>query len=340
VTDSEHPEDEGTEEGSEETAVPPKRSGVEKPAPEPAQAAPGAPKAVARKTATLEREVVVPKDGGEPIEGRNLGFWHQLTALRRATPSWLAYLLGAICLVLVFALWWWATRGEPEFRTLKPTAVPSPSEALDELKPLWDRGLDAAIIASFRRVVFGFGLAILVGVGFGIVAASLRPVQAFFRPMVMFGRSIPLAALIPLTGALFGYSDQGKILFIFIATVPFVFSDTVAAILTIPERYVDTARTLGASRFQVVTKVLVPLALPDIFTGVRFLFGLAFGYIMLAESIILEKGLGSLIQQSFSRGGEPGHVFLLLIIIALMAYVIDRLLLFFQRGLFPYRQDL
>lgn len=287
----------------------------------------------------LEREVVIPDDepAGRP---RDLGFWHQLTALRRATPTWIAYLLGALCIALVVLLWWIATAGPPEERMLKATTVPSPGEALGQLEALYKRGLVEATVASFRRVVFGFGLAVIVGVSVGIVAASLRPLQAFFRPLVLFGRSIPLAALIPLTGALFGYGDQGKILFIFIATMPFVFSDTVAAILTIPERYVDTARTLGASRLQIVRKVLVPLALPDIVTGIRFLFGLAFGYIMLAESIIIEAGLGSLITQSQARGGKPEHVFLLLIIIAVLAYLIDRLLLFFQRGLFPYRQDL
>jgi ABC-type nitrate/sulfonate/bicarbonate transport system permease component len=270
---------------------------------------------------------------------RTLGFWHGLTALRRATPSWLAYLLGALCVLCVFVVWWFVTRGEAEFRIMSPTAVPSPEEAFKELRPLKDRGLMKAIVASFRRVVFGFGLSMIFGIGIGIIAASLRPVQAFFRPMVMFGRSIPLAALIPLTGAIFKYGETSKIMFIFIATVPFVFSDTVAAVLTIPERYVDTARTLGASRFQIIRKVLVPLALPEIFTGMRFLFGLAFGYIMLAESLIIETGLGALIQQSMTRGGEKSHVFLLLIIIALLAYGVDRLLLFFQRGLFPYRSD-
>lgn len=287
----------------------------------------------------LEREVITREDEADPSP-RQLSFWHQLTSLRRATPTPIAYLLGALCLGVVVLLWWIATSGPPEQRMLKATTVPSPGEALGQLGALYERGLIEAMVASFRRVVFGFGLSVIVGVAMGIVAASLRPVQSFVRPLVLFGRSIPLAALIPLTGALFGYGDQGKILFIFIATVPFVFSDTVAAMLTIPERYVDTARTLGASRLQIIRKVLVPLALPDIVTGIRFLFGLAFGYIMLAESIIIEAGLGSLITQSQARGGKPEHVFLLLIIIAVLAYLIDRLLLFFQRGLFPYRQDL
>lgn len=316
TTEDDHPEEEGPKEEPE------------------SEAEPAAPK--------LERQVEVPDDKRrEAPPPRRLSLWRGLVALRRATPARIAYPLGALCILSVFGLWWWLTRGEVEFRVLQPKMmVPSPEEAIDQLGPLYDRGLIEAIVDSLRRVVFGFGLSMLVGITAGIIAASLRPVQAFLRPLVLFGRSIPLAALIPLTGAIFKYGELSKVMFIFIATLPFVFSDTVAAMLTIPERYVDTARTLGASRFQIVRKVLVPLALPDIFTGMRFLFGLAFGYIILAETIIIKTGLGALIYQSSTRGGQPEHVMLILIIIALLAYGIDRLLLFFQRGVFPYRKDL
>jgi len=83
-----------------------------------------------------------------------------------------------------------------------------------------------------------------------------------------------MGALIPLTLLLFSDGEKQKWMFIFLAIVPFVFSDTVKAISIVPERYVETAQTLGASRFQIVRKVLVPLALPDIITSLRFMLGL------------------------------------------------------------------
>jgi ABC-type nitrate/sulfonate/bicarbonate transport system permease component len=126
------------------------------------------------------------------------------------------------------------------------------------------------------------------------------------------------------------------VMFIFIACMPFVYSDTVRAIAGVADRYVETAQTLGASARQIVTKVLVPLALPDIYSGLRHLFGLAFGYIMLAELINAPHGLGYLLMAS-QRRGLSEHIILILIIIGLLAYGIDRLLYFFQRGLFPYR---
>ena len=93
---------------------------------------------------------------------------------------------------------------------------------------------------------------------------------------------------------------------------------------------------LGAKSLQIVTKVLVALALPDIYNSLRHLFGLAFGYIMLAELINTEHGLGYLLMSS-QRRGLSEHIILILIIIGLLAYGIDRVLFWFQRGLFPYR---
>ena len=80
--------------------------------------------------------------------------------------------------------------------------------------------------------------------------------------------------------------------------------------------------------------MLVALALPDIYNSLRHLFGLAFGYIMLAELINAEHGLGYLLMTS-QRRGLSEHIILILIIIGLLAYGIDRLLFWFQRGLFP-----
>ena len=100
-------------------------------------------------------------------------------------------------------------------------------------------------------------------------------------------------------------------MFIFIACVAFIISDTARAIGDVGSHYVDTAYTLGASRWQVIMKVLVPLAMPSVFNSLRLLFGLAFGYIMLAESIKLGDeagGLGDIINTSQRRGPRE-HIY-------------------------------
>jgi NitT/TauT family transport system permease protein len=164
-------------------------------------------------------------------------------------------------------------------------------------------------------------------------------VRAFLAPLVLFGRNIPLAALIGLTFLFFGIGETQKVMFIFFACVAFVLADTMAAILDIGQEYVDTAYTLGATRWQAIIKVLVPLAMPTVFNSLRLLFGLAFGYVMLSELVRFGNeagGLGNIILVSMRRSPRE-HVYLIVLIIPLVALAIDRVLYAIQRQLFPHR---
>ncbi len=262
----------------------------------------------------------------------------RLFTLRAPPPPALKKLLGALGVLLVLALWWLLTLGAtPESRIVSPVVLPSPGEVLRSIPTLFgERALLQSVAATLQRVITGFGLAILVGVPLGIVAGAYRVFDALTGPISVFLRNIPIAVLIPLTILWFGIDETQKTMFIFIATVPFVFFDTVRAISSVHDRYVETAQTLGAKPRQIITKVLIPLALPDIYGGLRNLFGLAFGYIMLAELVNARHGLGYLLSTS-QRRGLTEHIFAILIVIGFMAYGIDRVLYWFQRGLFPYR---
>jgi len=261
--------------------------------------------------------------------------------LRVEPPKSLAVLLGFGGVLFVLLIWFVLTAGsDPQQRIMSNLFMPSLGElfgGIDSL--LYERDIARSIAATLVRLFQGFGLAILIGVPFGVLIGSFRIVNAFWAPLVVFGRNVPVAALVPLTLMWFGIGESQKAFFIFLASAPFVVSEVSKGIMTIPERYVETAQTLGASRFQIIMKVLVPQALPDIFTGLRFLFGLAFGYIMLAELVNADRGLGFLLQLA-QRRGDVVLLFLILILIGLLAFVIDRVLLFFQRGLFPHRSDL
>lgn len=262
-----------------------------------------------------------------------------MTTLRRTPPALIGKGLGLAGILLLLGGWVLVTAGIAEERFISPALLPSPWEVVQSFNSLLEDGaLVQAIIATLRRVLSGFMLSVCIGVPLGMAAGSWRSLGAFLSPLVLVMRNVPIAALIPLTILWFGIDESQKVMFIFIATVPFVFSDAAAAVIGIHERYVETAQTLGASAWQVVSKVLVPLALPNVFTSLRSLFGIAFGYIMLAELINAKYGLGYLLSVS-QRRGHTDHIFLVLIIIGFLAYGIDRLLAFFQRGLFPYRKD-
>lgn len=250
-------------------------------------------------------------------------------------------LLGGLCIGLVFGLWWFVTLGESsEERIVSALALPSPSETFASFNQLWtDRALVSNTLTTLYRVAAGFSLATLIGVPLGVLAGCFPPVKAFLMPLILFGRNIPIAALVPLSFFFFGIGDSQKIVFIFMATVAFVIADTATSIMNVGQQYLDTAYTVGANRWQTIIKVMVPLAMPSVLDSLRLLFGLAFGYIMLAETIKLgteSGGLGHLISMS-QRRGPRAHIYLIILIIPVVAFLIDRILFAIQKGLFPHK---
>jgi len=260
--------------------------------------------------------------------------------LRGESAASTALFWGVTCIAAVLALWFMATAGEAENRMIGPATLPSPGETVRAVPAVFgERRLVANTLVTLGRVCLGFGLSALVGVPLGVLAACFPAFRSFLTPLTIFGRNIPVAALIPLTFFFFGIGEFQKVMFLFIASVAFVVSDTTAAVLEVPQRYVDTALTLGASRLQIIRKVLVPLAAPAIANSLRLLFGIAFGYVMLAEVVKLggdTGGLGDLINVS-QRRGEREPILIVLVIIPLVAYAIDRTLWWLQCDLFPHR---
>jgi NitT/TauT family transport system permease protein len=305
--------------------------------PEAAAGAPGKPAraAVAPKPAAPAPE----QDGeeGDSEEKRGSGLFAGFFRIRDE-PGPLAKLFwGALSVGLVFLAWWYATRGVVAERIVGPGTLGSPAEVFGSFKSLWyDRALTRNTIASLSRVLQGYGLALLVGIPLGILGGCFRRVGAFLAPITIFGRNIPVAALVPLTMLFFGIDEMQKVMFLFIGCVAFVIDDATGRVADVDQKYLDTAYTLGASRAQVIFKVLIPLALPDLFNSMRLLFGLAFGYIVLVEAVNMDKGLGTLIMMS-QRQGPRDHVILCLFVITLLAYVLDRLLFWIGKQLFPYR---
>jgi NitT/TauT family transport system permease protein len=257
----------------------------------------------------------------------------------RANPSLhIRVAIGGALIAVILAIWWLVTLGDPTTALISPSKLPSPGAVFGSLPTLKDHLFDG-VSATLVRVLLGVVLAAVVGIGLGVFAGTHRAVGAAVAPVVIFLRSIPMGALLPIMLMLFGTGEQQKVMFIFFALVPFVFSDSVKAISIVPERYVETAQTLGASNRQIVFKVLVPLALPDIITSLRFQFGLALGYVTIAEVIAATTGLGAMLSNNEHRGNIEQN-YALLFVIAVLAFAIDVVIRYFQRGIFQWRHDL
>jgi ABC-type nitrate/sulfonate/bicarbonate transport system permease component len=296
-----------------------------------AAAKPAAAKPAAAKPAPARAAPVVKAPGvPEPPP-----WWR---TLRADPPVPIRIAIGAGLIAVILLVWWFITRGDAISAIVSPSKLPSPGAVLRSFGSLGDN-LSDGIIATLGRVLAGVLLAAVIGVVLGVLAGANRAVGSAVAPLVIFLRSIPMGALLPLMLMLFATGEKQKVMFIFFAIVPFVFSDTLKAVSIVPERYVETAQTLGASNRQILRKVLVPLALPDIITSLRFQFGLALGYIMLAEALAASSGLGVMLNNN-ERMGNIEQNYALLFVIALLAFVIDFVIRFFQRGVFQWRQDL
>ena len=248
------------------------------------------------------------------------------------------WVLGVLPILLTLALWAALTHGEAEERVISPVILPSPFEVVGSFHSLWfERGLSRSAVISFLRVVSGFAIGAATALPIGIGMGAFAPIRAMFRPLALLFGYLPIPAIVPLTLSLFGIGELQKVMFLAIAFSVYLLPLVVKAIDDVDSVYLQTAFTLGASTAQAVYKVLVPIAWPDIFQALRTGFGVGWGYILLAEMVAAEQGLGNLIIVSQRRGPRE-HIYLVLMVITLIAFCTDRLWARAGRWLFPYRE--
>lgn len=261
-------------------------------------------------------------------------FWR----IRRAVPAWTLVPLGLAPILLALGIWAALTWGQAEDRVLSPVILPSPYEVAVSFPSLWfDRALSRSAIVSLTRVIVGFLVGAGIAVPCGILMGSFEGARAALRPLtVMFGY-LPIPALVPLTMSLFGIDELQKVMFLALAFFIYLLPLVVKAIDDVDSVYLQTAFTLGATTSQAVRKVLVAIAWPDIYVALRTGFGVGWGYIILAEMVAAEQGLGNIIIISQRRGPRE-HIYLTLIAIVAIAFVTDRIWAWAGKRLFPYRE--
>jgi len=250
----------------------------------------------------------------------------------------------AMGLTLVFiasllAVWWFVTRGAPGERLVQPLILPSPLEVLTSFVPLHlEQGLVRSAFCSWLRVTAGFTLAAVVALPLGIYMATFPPVAAFFRPLSLAGAYVPIVVFIPLSLTWFGTGEAQKIGFLFIgcfvALLPLVIKD----IADVPGAFLDVAVTKGATQWQLVRHVLFPVAQANIWDHLRGVYGVGWGWIIMAEVVVRpEYGLGGLISVS-ERRSQTEAIYAVIIVIVLIAVACDQVWRWSGEMLFPYRK--
>ncbi len=256
----------------------------------------------------------------------------------------LAYTKGIGLTVLfigvLLVIWWWLTRGAIGERIVQPLILPSPVEVLKSFGPLhFEQGLVRSAITSWLRVTSGFILAALIAVPLGVYMATFSSVAAFFRPLALAGAYIPIVVFIPLSMMWFGTDEAQKVGFLFIgcfvALLPLVIKD----IADVPDAFLDVAVTKGASQWQLVRHVLFPVAKANIWDHLRGVYGVGWGWIIMAEVFVRPRyGLGALIEVS-SRRSHTDSIFAIIIVIVLIAVACDQAWRLGGELLFPYRRE-
>ncbi len=260
-----------------------------------------------------------------------------LTEIRGRVPLGAAIALGVVPIVVMAGLWFWLTSGPVEERHVSPTILPSPAEVARSVPDLLKRDLWLNTWASLKRVSLGFLIGIAVAVPIGIFMGSFGSARAVFNPVMTASGYIPIATLVPLTMSWWGTDEKQKILFLAMAFGIYLLPLTVKAIDGVSEVYLRTAYTLGATKWQAIRRVLVPIALPDIWHGMRLAFGVGWTYLVLTEALVIVDGLGALVQMSQRRGPRE-HIYLVIVVITIVAWVFDLVWERIGQVLFPYKR--
>jgi NitT/TauT family transport system permease protein len=203
---------------------------------------------------------------------------------------------------------------------------PGPLEVARGLGELARKGLLVKyIVASLFRVTWGFTLAMLIGVPFGLFLGWYGRAFQAFNPMIQVFRPISPIAWIPVAILWFGVSDVAPIFLIFLASVFPITVSSIAAVQNMQPVYLRAAQNFGLSRVELFRRVIFPSCLPQIITGLRIALGIAWLVVVAAEMIAVNSGLGYLIIDARNAGKRYDLVVAGMVMIGLIGLVLDLL---------------
>jgi NitT/TauT family transport system permease protein len=219
--------------------------------------------------------------------------------------------------------------------------LPSPVEILryilDQVLNGGAKAWAGDVWASTLRIVISFLAAAALALPLGILMGAFEPINRFVEPVMAPLRYLPISAFIPLLILWLGIGEAQKIAFLFLGVFVFLLPVVVTAIRAVPEELVQTALTLGASRFQVITTVLLPAALPDIFDSFRVMNAISWTYVVLAEFVNARSGIGFRIQLAGTHL-HTVEVFVGIAVIGLIGLATDALIRAVNAALFRWRE--
>ncbi len=236
-----------------------------------------------------------------------------MNVLKKLKPGW------GLLPVLIFLILW-----ELIARINGSALLPSFSEVVKEFYQLSVNGvLGENFISSFRRVLIGFCAGSIIGIIMGTIMGWNKIVDKAFNPLFNIFYPIPTLGWLPLLMLWIGINEMLPITLIFICSFFPVMFNTVTGIKNVDKDYIKAARSLGASDIKILSTVVMPLALPNIFTGLRLEAGMAWRVIVAAEMVAIPTGIGALLMKAESLI-RIDIIIVCLIVLAIMCLTFEK----------------
>lgn len=226
-------------------------------------------------------------------------------------------------------------------QTINPMTFPTPVEAWDSLVQIAMSGygdglLHQHILQSVKLVILGFLAAIAIGVPLGLWMGYSKRAEAFFNPVFTLIRPIPPLAWIPLAIVWLGLGDAAKIMVIWMAAFVPAVINSFAGVRSIEPQIIEAAEMLGVRRGAFIREVLVPAALPMIFTGLRLSLQAAWTTLVAGELVGALLGLGHVLTQG-SLDIFPSMILVAMLTIAALGWLMTWGLSVLERRAMPWR---
>ena len=236
--------------------------------------------------------------------------WRRWFALRQEIPTWAYKTLATLGFVSVFLAWYWLSHAA----MVNPVFLPTPAKVWATACALFsDPSLWLDVKVSFLRVTAGFLLTAVIALPLGIWLGSLKIFEGLLQPLTEFIRYIPVPALIPLLMVCFGIGEMAKVMLIFIGTFFQLVLMVADETRRVPYELLQVSYTLGARPGEVMRLVLWRAAMPGVFDALRLCNGWAWTYLVVAELIAANEGLGYRILK-FSRFLQTPKIFVSVVI--------------------------
>jgi len=211
----------------------------------------------------------------------------------RAAPSrWLLPWVGLAALLIVWSTLSWSG-------AVNELLLPSPLAVIQAGIAEASNGvLVTNILISVKRVLIGYALAVGIGVGLGLFVGWNETLYRALNPAIEALRPIPPIAWVPLAILWFGLTDRAAYYIVFVGPVFPIFVTTAAAVRATGRHYVNAAQCLGANEWALLTEIILPGAMPEIFTALRVGIAVAWTCVVAAELVAAQSGLGYQMWQS------------------------------------------